>query len=71
MSTVEQVSSFTQLAATYMLKRRSAAELGCFASRARLVLNVLCFDNNLSYGAKGGCLKREEILAPLKCDLST
>ena len=64
MSTVEQVSSFTQLAATYPLKRRGAAELGCFASRARLVLNVLCFDNNLSYGAKEDCLKREEIIAP-------
>jgi len=50
---------------TYPLKRRSAAELGCFASRARLVLNVLCFDNNLSYGAKGDCPKREEMLAPL------
>ena len=65
MSTVEQVPPFTQLAATYPLKRRSTAELGCFASRARLVLNVLCFDNNLSYGAKGDCLKREEMLAPL------
>ena len=71
MNTVEQVSSFTQLAATYPLKRRSAAELGCFASRARLVLNVLCFDNNLSYGAKGDCSQREEMLAPLKCDLSS
>ena len=65
MSTVEQVSLFTHLAATHPLKRRGAAELGCFASRARLVLNVLCFDNNLSYGAKGDCLKREEMLAPL------
>ena len=64
MSTVEQVSSFTQLAATYPLKRRSAAELGCFASRARVVLNVLCFDNNLSYGAKGDCSQRERMLAP-------
>ena len=71
MSTVEQVSSFTQLAATYPLKRRSAAELGCFASRARLVLNVLCFDNKLGYGAKGDCSQREEMLAPLKYDLST
>ena len=53
MSTVEQVSSITQLAATYPLKRRSAAELGCFASRARLVLNVLYVFNKLSYGAKG------------------
>ena len=65
MGTVEQVSSITQTAATYPLKRRSEAELGCFASRARLVLNVLCFDNNLSYGEKGDCLKREEMLAPL------
>ena len=65
MSTVEQVSSFTQLAATNPLKRRSTAELGCFASRARLVLNVLCFDNKLGYGAKGDCSKREEMLAPL------
>ena len=65
MSTVEQVSSITQLAATYPLKRRNAAELGCFASRARLVLNVLCFDINLSYGAKGDCSKREEMLALL------
>ena len=65
MSTVEQVSLSTQQAATHPMKRRSAAELGCFASRARLVLNVLCFDNNLSYGTKGDCLKREEMLAPL------
>ena len=64
MSTVEQVSLFTQLAATHPLKRRSAAELGCFASRARLVLNVLCFDNKLGYGAKGYFSKREEMLAP-------
>ena len=64
MSTVEQVSLFTHLAATHPLKRRGAAELGCFASRARLVLNVLCFDNNLSYGAKEDCLKREEMFAP-------
>ena len=71
MSTVEQVSSFTQLAATYPLKRRGAAELGCFASRARLVLNILFVANNLSYGAKGDCLKREEMHAPLYCDLST
>jgi len=65
LSAVEQVYLFTQPAATYPLKRRSAAELGCFASRARLVLSVLCFDNNLSYGAKGDCPKREEMLAPL------
>ena len=65
MSTVEQVSLSTHLAATHPLKRRSAAELGCFASRARMVLSVLCFDNNLSYGAKGDCSKREEMLAPL------
>ena len=71
MSTVEQVSSITQLAATYPLKRRGAAELGCFASRARLVLNVLCFDNKLGYGAKGDSPKREEMLAPFLCDLSS
>ena len=65
MITVEQVSLSTHLAATHPLKRRGAAELGCFASRARLGLNVLCFDNNLSYGAKGDCSKREEMLAPL------
>jgi len=65
LSTVEQVSLSTHLAATHPLKRRGAAELGCFASRARLVLNILCFDNNLSYGAKGDCSKREEMLAPL------
>ena len=65
MNTVEQASLSTHLAATHPLKRRCAAELGCFASRARLVLNVLCFDNNLSYGAKGKCSKREEMLAPL------
>ena len=65
MSTVEQVSLFTQQAATHPLKRRSAAEVGRFASRYRLVLNVVCFDNNLSYGATGECSKREEMLAPL------
>ena len=65
MSTVEQVSLSTHLAATHPMKRRGAAEWGCFASRARPVLNVLCFDNNLSYGAKGDCSKREEMLAPL------
>ena len=71
MSTVEQVSLSTHLAATHPLKRRCAAELGCFASRARLVLNVLCFDNKLSYGAKGDSSKREEIFAPLYWDLSS
>ena len=65
MNTVEQVSLSTHLAATYPFKRRSAAELGCFASRARLVLNILFVANKLSYGAKGNCLKREEMLAPL------
>jgi hypothetical protein len=50
LSTVEQVSSFTQLAATYPLKRRSTAELGRFASRARLVLNVFLVPNKLGYG---------------------
>ena len=64
MNTVEQASLSTHLAATHPLKRRGAAELGCFASRARLVLNVLCFDNNLSYGAKGDCSQRERMLAP-------
>ena len=71
MNTVEQASLSTHLAATHPLKRRCAAELGCFASRARLVLNVLCFDNKLGYGAKGDSPKREEMLAPLYCDLST
>ena len=71
MNTVEQASLSTHLAATHPLKRRCAAELGCFASRARLVLNVLCFDNKLGYGARGDCLKREEMLAPLQCDLSS
>ena len=33
------------------MKRRSAAELGCFASRSRLVLNVLSVPDRLSYGA--------------------
>ena len=65
MSTVDQVSLSTHLAATHPLKRRSAAELGCFANRARLVLNVLFVANNLSYGAKGDYSKREEMLAPL------
>ena len=64
MITVEQVSLSTHLAATHPLKRRSAAELGCFANRARLVLNVLFVANNLSYGAKGDYSKREEMLAP-------
>jgi hypothetical protein len=71
LSTVEQVSLFTQLAATHPLKRRIAAELGRFASRARLVLSILCFTIKLSYGAKGDCSKREEMFAPLYCDLST
>ena len=65
MSTVEQVSLSTHLAATHPLKRRSAAELGCFASRGRRVLIVLYVFNKISYGAKGDCLKREEMLAPL------
>ena len=65
MSTVEQVSLSTHLAATHLLKRRGAAELGCFASRARMVLNVLCFDNKLGYGGKVYSPKREEMLAPL------
>ena len=64
MSTVEQVSLFTHLAATHPIKRRGAAELGCFASRSRLVLNVLYVAIKVSYGAKGDCLKREEMFAP-------
>ena len=64
MSTVEQVSLSTHLAATHPLKRRSAAELGCFASRDRLVLNILWFTIKLSYGGVGDSSKREEMLAP-------
>ena len=71
MSTVEQVSLSTQQAATHPMKRRSAAELGWFASRARLVLNILSFSIKLSYGGVGDSSKREEMLAPLCCDLST
>ena len=63
MSTVEQVSLSTHLAATHPLKRRSAAELGCFASRSRLVLNVLYVAIKVGYGAKGDCSKREEMFA--------
>ena len=71
MSTVEQVSWFTHPAATYREKRRSAAELGCFASRARLVLNFLWLTIKLSYGGVGDSSKREVMLAPHNCDLST
>ena len=52
MSTVEQVSLFTHPAATYPMKRRSAAELGCFAGRSRLVFNIQYVANKLGYGAK-------------------
>ena len=64
MSTVEQVSLSTHLAATHPLKRRSAAELGCFASRASLVLNILSFTTKLSYGGVGDSSQREEMLTP-------
>ena len=65
MSTVEQVSLFTHLAATHPIKRRGAAELGCFASRSRLVHNVHYVANNLGYGGVGDSLKREEMLQPI------
>jgi hypothetical protein len=68
---VEQVSLFTHPAATYPMKRRSAAELGCFASRARLVLDILWFTIKLGYGGVGDSSKREEMLTPHYCDLST
>ena len=59
-----KVSLFTHLAATHPIKRRGAAELGCFASRSRLVLNVLYVAIKVGYGAKGDCSKREEMFAP-------
>ena len=71
MSTVEQVSLSKQQAATHPMKRRSAAELGYFASRDRLVLNILWFTIKLSYGGVGDSSKREVMLAPQYCDLST
>jgi len=64
LSTVEQVSLSTQQAATHPMKRRSAAELGCFASRASLVLNILSFTTKLSYGGVGDSSQREEMLTP-------
>ena len=65
MNAVEQDSLLTHPAATYPVKRRSAAELGCFASRDRLVLNILWFTIKLSYGGVGDSSKREEMLAPI------
>ena len=71
MSAVEQVSLSTQQAATHPMKRRSAAELGCFAIRDRLVLTILWSTIKLSYGGVGDSSKREKILALHYSDLST
>ena len=46
------------------MKRRSTAELGCFASRARLVLNILWFTIKVGHGGVGDSSQREEMLAP-------
>ena len=64
MSWVKQVHLTTLQTIRHPKKRRSTAELGCFASRSRLVLNVLYVAIKVSYGAKGDCLKREEMFAP-------
>ena len=51
LSTDEQVSFSTRQTATHPLKRSPTAELGCFASRSGLVLNILFVAINLSCGA--------------------
>ena len=51
MSTDEQVSFSTRQTATHPVKRSPTAELGCFASRSGLVLNILFVAINLSCGA--------------------
>ena len=66
MSTVEQVSLFTHPAATYPMKRRSAAELGCFAGRSRLVLSVQYVANKISYGAKARLFEARGDVGPQK-----
>ena len=65
MNAVEQDSAFTHPAATYPMKRRIAAELGCVASRSGLVHNVHYVANKLGYGGVGDSSKREEMLAPI------
>ena len=65
MNAVEQDSSLTHPAATYPVKRRNTAELGCFASRSRLVHNVHYVANKLGYGGVGDSSKREEMLQPI------
>ena len=65
MSGVKQVHLITQQTIRHPKKRRSTAELGCFASRSRRVLDVLYVFNKLSYGGVGDSSKREEMLAPL------
>ena len=51
LSTDEQVSFSIRQTATPPVKRSPTAELGCFASRSGLVLNILFVVINLSYGA--------------------
>jgi len=51
LSTDEQVSFSTRQTATHPVKRSPTAELGCFASRSVLVLNILIVAINLSCGA--------------------
>jgi len=65
LNAVEHDSLLTHLAATNPVKRRSVAELGCFASRSRLVHNVHYVANKLGYGGVGDSSKREEMLAPI------
>ena len=46
------------------MKRRSAAELGCFARRAGLVLKVLSVPDRLSYGAVASHLEARGDVGP-------
>ena len=72
LSTDEQVSFSTRQTAMHPLKRSPTAELGCFASRSGLVLNVLFVAINLSCGAlASNFAARCSAGPPYRCDKRT
>ena len=72
LSTDEQVSFSTRQTATHPVKRSPTAELGCFASRSGLVLNILFVVINLSCGALASHFAaRCSAGPPSRCDKRT
>ena len=64
MSWVKQVHLTTLQTIRHPKKRRSTAELGRFASRARLVLNVFLVPNKLGYGGLASLFEARGAVGP-------